>query len=311
MPGAYAHLTMVNRFKTPQALGAVQGLAPEKAYQITRWTRFVELGAVSPDYPYLSVMDEDAKIWADAMHYTNVGDRLKAGIEALRETKPATQGKAFAWLLGFASHIAMDLTIHPIVELKVGEYAENAAEHRTCEMNQDVFIFEEMNFGPLAFAEFIDAGVGRCNAEDDEELIDPDIKRIWMKMLRRTSSSTTLEEFPPDMDKWHRRFKTMVDDIAEETQRLPSIARHALAGTGAAYPLREEVDDTFITGLETPKGERMDYAQIFDMAQSSVASLWSLVARGAFGIDNEYETAIHNWNLDNGRRPDGTLEFWR
>lgn len=311
MPGAYAHLTMVNSFKTPQSLEAVQGLPPDKALQVTRRTKFVELGSVSPDYPYLSVMDDDAKVWADAMHYTNVGDRLKAGIEVLRDLAPPVQDKAFAWLLGFSSHIAMDLTIHPIVELKVGEYAENAAEHRTCEMNQDVFIFDKMNFGPLGFAEFIDFGIGRCNAPGDDELIDPDIKQIWMEMLQRTSPAEVLEETPPDMDKWHRRFRTMVDDIAEETQRLPAIARHALAGTGAAYPTLEEVDDTFIIGLETPDGGRIDYEQLFDKAQGSVAHLWSLVARGAFGIDNEYETAIHNWNLDNGRRPDGTLEFWR
>ncbi|WP_319469975.1 zinc dependent phospholipase C family protein [uncultured Pseudodesulfovibrio sp.] len=311
MPGAYAHLTMVNRFKTPRALEAVQGLAPDKAYQVTRWTRFVELGAVSPDYPYLSVMDSNSKIWADAMHYTNVGDRLKAGIEVLRDLAPPVQDKAFVWLLGFASHIAMDLTIHPIVEMKVGEYAENAEEHRTCEMHQDVFIFEEMNFGPLAFAEFIDAGIGRCNDQGDDERIDSDIKHIWMEMLERTSSVAVLEETPPDMDKWHRRFRTMVDDIAEETQRLPAIARHALADMGAAYPIREEVDDTFVINMKVPGGGRMNYTEIFDKAQKSVAYLWSLVARGVFENDNEYKTAIHNWNLDNGKRPDGTLEFWR
>ena len=45
--------------------------------------------------------------------------------------------KRLAWLFGYAAHVTMDVTIHPIVELKVGPYAENKRAHRVCEMHQD------------------------------------------------------------------------------------------------------------------------------------------------------------------------------
>lgn len=311
MPGAYAHITAVNRFKTPEALNSVEGLEMNQKLQLNRWFRFVELGAVSPDYPYLSIMDDSAKNWADAMHYTRVGDRLNAGIKKLQTLEGDSRDKSFAWLMGFASHIAMDVTIHPVVELKVGEYAENATEHRVCEMNQDVFIFQEMNMGPMQLSEFLDSGIGRCSNGDDNGELDLDITAIWQSMLNAAAEPEELEEFPPDFHKWHRHFKIMVDDIAEETPRLPAFARHALADTGTVYPTPEELNTTYLLDLNVPGGDTMPYEDVFDKAQGSVAWLWSLIARGAFGIDDEYEAAIHNWNLDTGRRPDGTLEFWR
>lgn len=309
MPGAYAHLTVVNRFKTSADLKTIEGLLPDKQYQLTRWFRFVELGAVSPDYPYLTVLDDSAKIWADAMHYMRVGDRLKAGVHALQGLKGDAQDKSFAWLMGFASHVAMDVTLHPVVELKVGEYAENSKNHRICEMHQDVFIFQEMNMGPMDLAEFLDSGIGRCSNPGNSDELDLDIATIWERMLK-AADPENFDNFSPDFNKWHRRFKAMVDDIAEETSRVPAFARHALADTGMAYPTQDELNSTYLVDLEVPGGGTMAYSDLFNKAQDKVVWLWSLIARGVFGFDNEYETAIHNWNLDTGRRPDGTLEFW-
>lgn len=309
MPGAYAHLTVVNRFKTPNSLKDIDGLQPDKQYQLNRWFRFVELGAVSPDYPYLTVLDDSAIIWADAMHYTRVGDRLKAGVHALQDLHGNAQDKSYAWLMGFASHVAMDVTIHPVVELKVGDYAENSTDHRICEMHQDVFIFEEMNMGSMDLAEFLGSGIGRCSNPGNVEELDLDIATIWKRMLQ-TTDSDKFDNFYPEFNKWHQRFKIMIDDIAEETPRLPAFARHALAGTGMAYPTPDELDSTYLLDLEVPGGGTISYADLFNKARDNVIWLWSLIARGAFGFDSEYETAIHNWNLDTGRRPDGTLEFW-
>ena len=35
------------------------------------------------------------------------------------------QQKGLAWLLGYCAHVATDVTIHPVVEMKVGPYDEN------------------------------------------------------------------------------------------------------------------------------------------------------------------------------------------
>lgn len=310
MAGAYAHLTMVNRFKTPRILIEQAKLPADIALAVTKWTRFVELGAVSPDYPYLTAFNKDAKMWADAMHYERVGDRLKVDIEILRDMEPASREKALVWLLGFSAHIATDLTVHPVVELKVGPYAGNATAHRDCEMHQDVYIFAEMNVGPLNVAKFLRSGIGRCNAdetEDDASAIDPAIKTVWLNMLKKTSSPETWSTAPPEIDTWHRRFKGIVSTI--EGISLPCFARHILSGNGIIYPHKDELDDQYLRRLATPEGP-MDYQDIFDRAQKNVAWLWSLVAQGVAGESTAYKEAIHNWNLDTGRRPDGSLEFW-
>jgi hypothetical protein len=50
----------------------------------------------------------------------------------------------FSFFLGYISHVLADGIIHPFVRDKVGEYAENQAEHRSLEMQLDVLFMEEI-----------------------------------------------------------------------------------------------------------------------------------------------------------------------
>ncbi len=59
------------------------------------------------------------------MHYEKTGDMIKAGINLIKNMEGASQQKAFSWLLGYTSHAITDVTIHPVIELKVGEYQKN------------------------------------------------------------------------------------------------------------------------------------------------------------------------------------------
>ena len=52
MPGAYAHLSVVN---DAQKHAETAGLRDETLYYLARDLKFVELGVVSPDYPYLAL----------------------------------------------------------------------------------------------------------------------------------------------------------------------------------------------------------------------------------------------------------------
>jgi hypothetical protein len=161
MPGAYAHLTMVNLAKEPARLEK-QGFAPEAIVSVLDYFRFCELGAVSPDYPYLDVTHSNACPWADRMHYQRTGDMVKAGVELVRKLDGASRQKAFSWLLGYTSHVVTDTTIHPVVELKVGEYQKNKGKHRICEMHQDAYIFQRLNIGEIGLAQHLDSGIWGC-----------------------------------------------------------------------------------------------------------------------------------------------------
>lgn len=308
MPGAYAHITLVNVLKEPRHLDAIAGFPDVAKAAALKYFKYCELGAVSPDYPYLAVGDKGAASWADAMHYTRTGEMIHAGVRRLRDLQGAAQQKCLAWLLGYAAHVATDVTIHPVVELKVGPYEQNKTHHRVCEMNQDAYIFRRLNLGGIGLAEHLDAGIGACGS-DGAKALDTDIRALWDGMLRDVHAQAYAAN-PPNLDKWHRGFKLVVDNFAEEGEKLLPFARHVAVGQGLTYPTREEVDMAeYIEDLAIPNG-RLHYDQIFDRAVGNVGLVWGWVAAGALQGDEAYAARIGNWNLDTGRDPSGRHVFW-
>ena len=126
MPGAYAHIAIVN--DAQKRVDSVS-LQKQTALALGRYLKYVELGAVGPDYPYLAL--KQAK-WADNMHYLNTADVLRTGVAEVRALSEPERSIATAWFMGIAAHMTADMTIHPVVELKVGPYQANQGEHRKC-----------------------------------------------------------------------------------------------------------------------------------------------------------------------------------
>lgn len=306
MPGTYAHLAVVNHLREPARLEAIPGFPIAAIPIILDQFRFCELGAVSPDYPYLSVGDKGAAKWADLMHYERTGEMIKAGVKILRDATGDTQTKGLAWLLGYSAHVASDVTIHPVVELKVGTYARNKKKHRICEMNQDTHIFQYLDLGDIGLSEHLKSGIARCGTEQG---LEPAVNQLWDAMFQDVHH----QEFHanrPDTGKWHRFFLLMVDKIAEEGNHLLPLARHVAANVaGLTYPSIEDVDQQFITNLAVPNG-CMNYDDIFNCAITNVGRVWQLVASGVLNRDDSYLIGIGDWNLDTGRDANGNLVFW-
>lgn len=308
MSGAFAHITVVNHFRESARLNAVEGFPDQAKRAIRRYFKFCELGAVSPDYPYLAIGDSNAAKWADEMHYNLTGDMIKRGVEIVRQETGETQLKALAWLLGYSAHVATDLTIHPVVEMKVGPYQGNEAAHRTCEMHQDAYIYPRMNLADnIGVSEHIDSGISACSLEGNGDRLDTDINRIWDIMLR-TVHPDKFSDNPPNIDKWHNGFTDVVD-LAEEGNQLFALARHVAARKGYAYPNRGEADEQYLQNLETPNGPK-HYDEIFDKAIHHVSQMWSWVAMGVLDDDQSYLEHIQNWNLDTGKNENGIYAFW-
>ena len=308
MPGAFAHITLVNMLKETKRLDALSGFPDAAKAAALKYFKYCELGAVSPDYPYLAIGDKGAAKWADDMHYTRTGEMIHAGVRRLRALSGPVQQKCLAWLLGYAAHVATDVTIHPVIELKVGAYAQNKKHHRICEMNQDAYIFQRLNLGSLTLAEHLDAGVCACGNNSAHEL-DTDIQALWDGMLRDVYSQEYAAN-PPNINKWHRGFKVVVDDFAEESGKLFPLARHVAVGQGLTYPARNEVDmKEYINDLRVPNGH-LHYDQIFDRAIENVGMVWTLVASGALTGDEAFVSKIGNWDLDTGKDPSGHYVFW-
>lgn len=310
MPGAYAHITLVNELREPARLERIDGFIPKACAALMDYFKFCELGAVSPDYPYLGIGNRGAAQWADRMHYEHTGDMIKTGVSALASWRDdAARRKAFAWLLGYAAHVATDVTIHPVVELKVGPYAKNKTKHRICELHQDAHIFQRLNLGGVGLAEHLDSGIWGCCDKPGSGRIDRIIGGLWKTMLK-TCYPTAFRSSPPDIDAWHRGFRFVVDKVEDGGSLFP-FARHLAVNSGMTYPNSDEVDPQYVEYVDVPDPvDGLPYDEIFNRAIGNVEWTWSLIARGIYGNDGSYMTALSNWNLDTGRDETGRLVFW-
>lgn len=308
MPGSYAHITLANQVRGKVSRRLIKGFPDEAAAAALAYLKFVELGAESPDYPYLAIGDKKAKKWADLMHYQDTGRVIQEAVEWLREESGESKRKGVAWLLGYATHFVADVCMHPVINLKVGPYEANQKAHRICEMNQDVFIFERLDVGGIRFAEQLKA-MRSCSSPKSKTRLDEDVARLWKSVLRSVHPAEYRVNVP-NVDKWHFAFTRVVDGIAEEAARLIPIARHVAVGAGLMYPLPDKLDRQYLEGLDTPSMGKQNYETIFDKALGHASEMWEIVASGVYRGDKRFKTQIGNWNLDTGQDPSGKLVYW-
>jgi hypothetical protein len=307
MPAAYAHITLVNLFRQTIRFDNLPDFPSAARSAIINHFRFCELGAVSPDYPYLTLGSSNAKKWADIMHYELTTQVIRSGAEILSGMTGVPKEKGTAWLMGYAAHVVADVSIHPIIELKVGPYVGNEKPHRICEMNQDVHIYKQLNMGGIGLSEHLKNGIGRCGSSFLwVKKLDPDIKALWSAMLEKTHPAE-FKNNPPKFDKWHSGFLRGVDKVAEEGDKLIPLARHVAQDLGIVYP--ETADTTYINGLNTPTGA-MDYDAIFEKTVGNVAQAWNSIAQSIFNKRPELMASMPNWNLDTGRDESSELTYW-
>ncbi len=308
MPGAYAHLTLVNQARETSRLESLSGFEGEQISSLLDYAKYCELGCVSPDYPYLSLLDGNSKEWADLMHYKNTKDMILAGIKHVKTAANEEQRKTFAWLLGYVAHVITDITIHPVVQEIVGPYELNKKAHRVCEMNQDVYIFQRLNLGPdVGHSEFTDS-LQNCSHPQDENKLDPDIKAAWEYMLSSVFPSS-FDTNPPNFNSWHNNFRIMVDNIASEGNKLFAFARHMAEKAGVTYPHIDSVEKKFLYNLVTPHGLK-NYDYVFDHACNNVLEVWNIIARAIYWDDYGSIGHIEDWNLDTGENLAGKLTMW-
>ena len=310
MPGAYAHITLVNVLKEPARL---QGLAFSKpgAAALLDYFKYCELGVVSPDYPYLAIADSASLQWADLMHYERTGEVIRTAIEGVRALQGEERRRAFAWLLGYCAHVATDVTIHPVIELKVGPYAQNKTAHRTCEMHQDVYIFSSrLNLGEIGVSEHLASGILRCRESGKPGALDGVIKTLWEGALARVHPNEARTN-APQVNKWHGAFDLMVNRIAEEGGHLLPLARHVAVNCGLTYPALGDVNHAeYITELKVPGGGTLSYDAIFERAMESVGKTWASVERAIYQDDPDSLEFIGDWNLDTGLNQNNQFVFW-
>jgi hypothetical protein len=236
---------------------------------------------------------------------------IVCGIRRVRSSQVAVRDKQLAWLLGYCAHVATDVTIHPVVQAKVGVYAENQRQHRICEMNQDSYIYRRMKLGEIGESDYFAVTVAQCSNSDDRTQLDSDIVSLWEGMLKDAHPGLFAVN-PPDSCFWHQRFVSMLAGRTERDVRLFPLAGVIAAKMALTYPAYDRIDRQFIEEQIVPSQEplHLHYDEIFDHAAGNVTVLWRQVERAVCVDDPLHLPGFGDWNLDNGRDEHGRLVFW-
>ncbi len=333
MAGGYTHITVVQI-----AEKQVTDLLPDEMLPggLNRWMKYVIIGALGPDYPYLDIADPDSARWAARMHHPYVLDVIREGVQYIRtmNNDPA-QKKCIAWLFGFASHCVADGTVHPVVNLKVGPYKENKTAHRTCEMSQDVLAYSWLREQAIGQTREISRCVHDTSDKNNPDRLDPDICRLWKttlnKVYRNSTSPAPLslknnpvchilrrttkqicgtaavdKLFGPDPDEWHRAMRRTMR-AAESGDRLIPFARHVAANKGLVYPSKP--DPQYIRRLEVPGAVYLDFEKIFEKTVNNLVAFWKILS-SALTEETSLLDTLSAWELDTGEDDNGDLIFW-
>jgi hypothetical protein len=280
MAGGFAHITLVDTLcMDGDILDGISNLTPAMKHALSVYLNFVELGSVSPDYPYLTLFDNNSAGWANVMHYYKTLDFVRIAIPLIykMDYRQNDTMKCIAWIFGYTAHVVTDLVIHPIVNLKVGSYEQNKREHRLCEMNQDVYIFHDVNKREITQAEYIkDAGIKSCYQKGNKKNLDQTVAYLWKQCLPVvTGTDFTFKpslEKPtkaPNPNQWHKNYISMIDGIAEEGGKLPPLIKQIVEDEGVVYPALKNLDRSYIDSLSTTEGN-MSYKDIFQRTQEKV-----------------------------------------
>jgi len=315
MPGTYAHLMV-----TEKALEWFRGNQDidEKLRGVTlTHSHFVHLGSVSPDYPYLDIIQPKQKDWADRMHYEHTGDVMKTMARRLLGLGAGGFQKEefvipFCWTLGYLSHVTADLVVHPVVLNIVGPYKGNEERHRYCEMIQDSFIYHRIRRGAeIEHSELIEI-IETCSSPGDKDKIHPILLLFWKEILEAYFPKD-YQENHPDIDQWHDQFEDMIKIAGRPLFVGPILdPKHKLTYK-KSIEITPKERETFLDRLPLPDGEFGTYERdVFPKAVGHVTDQWAFLSKGILiGNTDQFISGITNADLDTGRDlRTGKLVYW-
>ncbi len=306
MPAPFAHMIAADNAKRQLEN---RGLKLPRLV-LNQYPQWLQAGAVGPDYPYLHHVltgHDKSDSWAELFHYVRSGEVVRAGVKILRSGYPLAKddkqfGRALAWLYGYASHVVLDASIHPVVRAIVGEYEQHKTEHRACEMFMDSFVYNDY------FGTELDNGdwVRYLKALTDSSTggMDPAVASLWHAMLKEVHPSDYSNN-PPQIDGWQKAYEIKLS-LAEHNAIF---FRHVAAEEGVFYELSSKIlpeDMTkYIEKALLPKPnkfskETMHYKEILQFGADNVARFWTDLTAAIEGKGDPELPGLLNWNLDKG-----------
>ncbi len=309
MAGAFTHLMISDTGKAWR-----QQLGKELWQLLNKHYRFLFLGSVSPDLPYLSLKTGGVN-WADVMHWEKTDSIFNAGYEELKaswNSGSETDRVKLVWLLGYVSHMVADATIHPVVKEIVGDYTDETRErHRICEMTQDSMVFfDHRNSEDVRYGEFADI-VHYCKDSEHFE----GLMAFW-KNLMEVSYPEKGEETHPGL--WFDTYCAAID-FADGSSVFSGLFRHAGPTKDFIYKTAKEIINKepdnytdFFKAVKLPGGATANFESIFKKTVNNVVDAWKIIY-DSLTTDAAPKKAVKCWNLDTGvdmRSPDKEVTYW-
>lgn len=306
MPGAFAHMIAADLAKTEMES---RGLSFPSMI-LNRFPQWLQAGAVGPDYPYLHhviTSHDSSDSWADHLHYENTGDVIRAGATFLREGYQEGGNESVflrkaAWFYGYASHVILDASIHPVVRAIVGEYEQNKTQHRACEMFMDSWIYAETYGVELTNSEWAD--YLRALNDTRNKGMDPPVVEFWQSMLQQVYPGP-FSVNPPLIDQWHQAYVTKLDASDVNV----GFFRHLASEKGLVYVSSVKIGarnkKKYIEECLLPTNNQfgkthMHYRDIFRFGVENIARFWEEITAVIEGRGDPTLAAVLNWNLDKG-----------
>jgi hypothetical protein len=310
MAGPFTHMAVTDQAKTNFP-------ATTKFGKLLRQNlKFLVLGSVSPDIPYLSQLTylnpiggHVSSSWADIMHYHQTNGIVLNGLHSFRAAKNKGEewDAELAWLCGFVSHLVVDATIHPIVESIVGPYTDPKVHgnHTQSEMTQDVMIFHDVRNQDLTEARYAD--ILQTVLGDDNFTAVAD---FWSNHAHVNCPYAGYLDVKNALNSYEKEL-----GMAQGGNPLAAAFRHF--GSKFVYKtyddLMHEPDlvKRYYSGVRLPDGSTGPFLKRgFEFAVSNLTAVWSKINRALFTNDNITEI-IPNWNLDTGvDQASGIQTYW-
>ena len=316
MAGAFAHMLVADSLcEEPDFLASAGPIGKIVSYAVGEYQNFCELGAVSPDLPYLDLLHANSRGWANVMHYWRTSDIIRSGVSYFAgknlEVRDDDTLKAVAWLFGYSAHVATDLTVHAVLAASGYPYATNPTGHRLCELNQDAYIFKKLKGVEASDIHFIEnCGIDSCNDPDHSDNLHPAIRVLWTACLTCISPAEVHNangepgpDSGPTPDVWFADYTKRVGEFVEQGGGFVLLFRDLLEKAGACLPESGEVDMKYITNLKTPTNLAVDYDTVFAMSLANVRKTWLELA-AALAAPDQNVFALKNADLDTGEADD-------
>jgi hypothetical protein len=320
MPATFAHClmakqsidTLMNMVRADATKSAALGAATQL---LGKHNSFVVLGAVSPDYPYLTDILTTSVLqightWANRMHYEGVAGFIHEGVRRLAamDRTGDSFGMCLAWFCGYVSHVVADVYVHPVVNTIVhGPYVFTHKEHAACELAQDIHIFHTKTGddivkanpreGTFAFLRILDD----CSAPKQPDRLHPAVGQFWRELLEAAHPQASAYFAGIDPDRWHYNYRGRVNFVVDPG----AIFRHLCGMAGfdykAAADLTAEERQRYVEQAAMPDGTIAHYDAVFDATVGRIVERWqSLLADVAANTPANVAHYIHDWNLDSG-----------